>query len=187
MKWNKLQSLELSCGISHLGIEIDSVYFTLQWCHNERNGVLNHWRLGCLLNRLFGRRSKKTYPRHCLFEGNSLGTSELPTPRASNAENASIGWRRHAPAACCSANFKSKCRTRSNIPVRILRDICLLIHYPISREHTSLDWTFSFSPLLGYQHNSMCPDLKSVIGPINSIIHPRESFTMSACVWHHYK
>ena len=32
----------------------------LQWRHNERNGASHHRRLDCLLNRLFGRRSKKT-------------------------------------------------------------------------------------------------------------------------------
>ena len=30
---------------------------TLQWRHNERNGVSNHWRLDCLLDRLIRRRS----------------------------------------------------------------------------------------------------------------------------------
>ena len=33
---------------------------TLQWRHNESDGVSNHRRLDCLLNRLFRRRSKKT-------------------------------------------------------------------------------------------------------------------------------
>ena len=33
---------------------------TLQWRHNERDGVSNHRRLDCLLNRLFKHRSKKT-------------------------------------------------------------------------------------------------------------------------------
>ena len=32
----------------------------LQWCHNERDGVSNHQPHHCLLNRLFGLRSKKT-------------------------------------------------------------------------------------------------------------------------------
>ena len=32
----------------------------LQWRHNERDGVSNHRRLDCLLNRLFRRWSKKT-------------------------------------------------------------------------------------------------------------------------------
>ena len=33
---------------------------TLQWRHNERNGVSNHRCFDCLFNRLFRRRSKKT-------------------------------------------------------------------------------------------------------------------------------
>ena len=32
----------------------------LQWRHNEPDGVSNHRRLGCLVNRLFKRRSKET-------------------------------------------------------------------------------------------------------------------------------
>ena len=32
----------------------------LSWRHNERDGVSNHQRLDCLLNRLFGSRSKET-------------------------------------------------------------------------------------------------------------------------------
>ena len=31
----------------------------LQWSHNERDGVSNHWRIDCLLKRLFRCRSKK--------------------------------------------------------------------------------------------------------------------------------
>ena len=34
--------------------------FLLQWPYNEWDGVSNHQRLDCLLNELFGRRSKKT-------------------------------------------------------------------------------------------------------------------------------
>ena len=33
---------------------------TLHWRHNDQDGVSNHQPHGCLLNRLFGRRSKKT-------------------------------------------------------------------------------------------------------------------------------
>ena len=36
----------------------------LQWCHNEHDGVSNHWRLDCLLNCLFRHRSKKTSNLH---------------------------------------------------------------------------------------------------------------------------
>ena len=37
-----------------------TVGFTLQWRHNELDGVSKQQPHGCLLNRLFGRRSKKT-------------------------------------------------------------------------------------------------------------------------------
>ena len=51
----------------------------------------------CLLNRLFGRRSKKTSKLRVtgLCEGNSLVTGEFHAQRASNAENVFIWWRHH--------------------------------------------------------------------------------------------
>ena len=68
---------------------------TLQWRHNERNGVSNHRRLDCLFNRLFRRRSKKTSKLRVTgrCEGNSPVTSEFRAQRASNAENVYIWWR----------------------------------------------------------------------------------------------
>ena len=75
---------------------------TLQWRHNEHDGVSNHRRHDCLLNRLFRHRSKKTsklrVTRHC--EGDSMVTGELPAQRASNAENIPIWWRHHEFEAC---------------------------------------------------------------------------------------
>ena len=73
------------------------VGLTLQWRHNERNGVSNHRRLDCLLNRLFRRRSKKTSKLRVtgLCEGDSPLTGEFLAQRASNAENLSIWWRHH--------------------------------------------------------------------------------------------
>ena len=73
-------------------------WFTLQWCHDECDGVSNRRRLrrlDCLLNRLFRRKSKKTSKLRVtsLCEGNLPVTGEFPTQRASNAENASIWWR----------------------------------------------------------------------------------------------
>ena len=38
----------------------DDWLFTLHWRHNDHDGVSNHQPHGCLLNRLFRRRSKKT-------------------------------------------------------------------------------------------------------------------------------
>ena len=70
---------------------------TSQWRRNGRDGVSNHRRPVCLLNRLFKRRSKKTSKLRVigLCEGNSPVTSDFPALRASNAENAPIWWRHH--------------------------------------------------------------------------------------------
>ena len=70
---------------------------TLQWRHNEHDSVSNHQPHHYLLNRLFGRRSKKTSKLHVtgLCAGNSPGTGEFPAQMASNAENVSIWWRHH--------------------------------------------------------------------------------------------
>ena len=54
----------------------------------EHDGVSNHKRLDCLLNRLFRCRSKKTSKLRVtgICEGNSPVTGEFPARRASNAE-----------------------------------------------------------------------------------------------------
>ena len=74
-----------------------SVQTSLQWRHNGCDRVSNHQAHDCLLNRLFGRRSKKTSKLHVtgLCVGNSPGTGEFPAQMASNAENVSIWWRHH--------------------------------------------------------------------------------------------
>ena len=61
---------------------------SLQWCHNERDGVSYHQLQDCLLNRLFRCRSNKTSKLSVtgLCVGNSPATGEFPTQRASNAE-----------------------------------------------------------------------------------------------------
>ena len=65
---------------------------TLQWCHNERDGVSNHRPHECLFNRLFRHRWKKTSKLLVtgLCVGNSLVTGEFPAQRASDVENVSI-------------------------------------------------------------------------------------------------
>ena len=69
----------------------------LQWRHNGHDGVLNHQPHDCLINRLFGRKSKKTSKLLVtgLCAGNSRVTGEFPAQMASNAENVSIWWRHH--------------------------------------------------------------------------------------------
>ena len=49
---------------------------SLQWRHNDHDGFSNHQPHGCLLNRLFGRRSKKTSKFR--VTGLCVGTSPGP-------------------------------------------------------------------------------------------------------------
>ena len=75
--------------------------FSLQWHHNERDGVSDHRCLDCLLGRLFRRRSKKTAKVRItgLCKGNPPVTGGFPSQRASNAANVSIWWRHHVTDA----------------------------------------------------------------------------------------
>ena len=70
---------------------------TLRWRHNDHASVSNHQTHGCLLNRLFRRKSKKTSKLRVtgLCAGNSPGTGEFPAQMASYAENVFIWWRHH--------------------------------------------------------------------------------------------
>ena len=70
---------------------------SLRWRHNGRDDVSNHQPHDCLLNRLFRHRWKKTSKLRVtgLCAGNSAGTGEFPTQKASYAENVSIWWRHH--------------------------------------------------------------------------------------------
>ena len=64
-------------------INRDLLAETLQWCHDERDGLSNHRRLDCLLKHLFGRKSKKTWKLRVtgLYEGESPVTGEVPAQR----------------------------------------------------------------------------------------------------------
>ena len=68
---------------------------SLQWRHNGRDSVSSHQPHECLLNRLFGYRSKKTSKLHVigLCAGNSPEIGEFPGQMASNAESVFIWWR----------------------------------------------------------------------------------------------
>ena len=78
-------------------ITLNRDFPTLQWRHNTPDGVSNHKPHGCLLNRLYKCRSKKTSKIRVigLCAGNSPETGKLPAQRVSNAENVSIWWRHH--------------------------------------------------------------------------------------------
>ena len=70
---------------------------SLEWRHDEYDGVSNHQPRDFLPNRLFGGISK-IKSKLCvtgLSDGNSPVTGEFPAQRASYAENVSIWWRHH--------------------------------------------------------------------------------------------
>ena len=62
---------------------VETLYVTVHY-----SDVSNHQRLDCLLNRLFGRRSKKRLKLRVtgLCEGNSPVTGEFPSQRAITRE-----------------------------------------------------------------------------------------------------
>ena len=99
---------------------------SLRWRHNERGSVSNHQPHDCLLNGLFGRRSKKTWKLRVtgLCAGNSPGTGEFPAHMASNAENVSIWWRHHVqvwfydPIKCMS-QYRQSILDVWNIQVKV--------------------------------------------------------------------
>ena len=66
---------------------------TLQWRHDELDGISNHQCLDCLLNRSFRCRSKKASKLR--VTGLCEGTSPVAAQRASSAENVFIWWRHH--------------------------------------------------------------------------------------------
>ena len=81
--------------------------FSLRWRHNDHAGVSNHQPHGCLLNRVFRRKSKKTSKLRVtgLCVGNSPGTGEFPAQMASYAENVSIWCRHHVKAQHSRLNW----------------------------------------------------------------------------------
>ena len=70
---------------------------SLEWRHNENDGVFNHQPYYCFLNCSFRCRSKKisTLRVTGLCAWNSSLTGDFPAQMASNAENVSIWWRHH--------------------------------------------------------------------------------------------
>ena len=67
--WVKIRTMRTYCRIA-----------TLQWRHNDRDGVSNHQPHDCLFKRLFRRRSKKTSKLRVigLCAGNSPGPANSP-------------------------------------------------------------------------------------------------------------
>ena len=86
MVWHLLRPLQSSRWHRPVGAHLWIV--TLQWRHDECDGVSNHPPQDCSLSRLFRHRSKLRVTGLCA--GNSPVTGEFPAQRASNAENVSI-------------------------------------------------------------------------------------------------
>ena len=83
--------------------DLSAVSYTLQWRHNEPDGVSNHQPRDCLLSRLIRRRSKKTSKLCGLCVGNSPVTGEFPALMARNAGYVSSWWRHHDLVECNNA------------------------------------------------------------------------------------
>ena len=87
--WNINFTHVRSCSCRHSLIW--SYLCPLHWRHNGHDGISNHQPHGCLLNRLFRRRSKKTSKLRVtgLCEGNSPGPMNSP-------HKGPVRWRHHA-------------------------------------------------------------------------------------------
>ena len=70
---------------------------TLQWCHNESDGVLNHQHLNCLLKHFFMRRSKKYQSSKSLAFVRGIQQWLVDSPHKGPVTwiNVSIWWHHH--------------------------------------------------------------------------------------------
>ena len=75
-KWQKFSQKMKTFPFSVRRVHCHTQASTLRWRHNDHAGVSNHQPHGCLLNRLFRRKSKKTSKLRVtgLCVGNSPGT-----------------------------------------------------------------------------------------------------------------
>ena len=78
--WAKSELWVCDRAVPTAGFNSKSVTTTLRWRHNDHDVVSNHQPRGCLLNRLFTRRSKKTSKLRVIgpCAGNSPGTVNSP-------------------------------------------------------------------------------------------------------------
>ena len=94
--WNPIETLWPRSSLRRYPLA-SSTAVSLRWRHNSRDGPSDHQCLGCLLSRLFRRRSRKTtkFRATGLCEGNPPVTDGFRSQRASNVENVSMWWRPH--------------------------------------------------------------------------------------------
>ena len=104
---------------------------SLQWRHNESDGVAKHRRLHCLLDCWFRRRSKKTSKLRVtgLCAGNSPVTGEFLAQKASNAEIVSIWWRHHVYAKFAGRTIAVDSSQRVPLIRKGLATNCVVIGY----------------------------------------------------------
>ena len=109
--------------------------WTLLWRHNGLDGVSNRQRQHCFLNRLFRRRSKKTWKLRVTGRcvGNSPVTGEFPAQMASYAENVSIWWRHHEILHSCMKPSICKIAIQRNTrKYSMNRNACLSLYIPVT-------------------------------------------------------
>ena len=78
------------------GIDFGHLFSTLQWRHNEHDGVSNHQPHDCLLNRLFKAQIKENIKasRHWPLYGEFTGDRWIPRTNGQLRGNISF-WLRH--------------------------------------------------------------------------------------------
>ena len=121
---------------------------SLQWRHNEHDGVSNHQRHDCLLNRLFKRKTSKLRVTG-LCDGNSPVTGDFPAQRASNTENVSIWWRHPCLAVTHRNVVWSHLHTASWIP---LQDMFYIVMGNADSHHESFCDLISCRPRPWWRH-----------------------------------
>ena len=98
---------------TYTGCHTNTFRNALQWRHNDRDGLSNHRRLDCLLNRLC--RCKSHIASKLRVTGLCVGDSpvcgEFPEQSASNAEHVSIWLRHHG---LINANMSARCIRRKS-------------------------------------------------------------------------
>ena len=99
---------------------LEKLKLILQLRHNGRDGVLNHRRRYCLLNRLFRHRSKKYQSAVSLAIVRGIHRWPVDIKKASNAENVSIWWRHHELNSICVRRSVISIMTVSQISDKLI-------------------------------------------------------------------
>ena len=157
----------------------------MQWRHNECDGVVpNHRRLGCLLNRLFRCRSKRTSNVYVngRCEGNPPLTGGFPSQRASDVENVPIWWRHMYARGILSHKYylvgHIECKTLS---------IRLRINIPYARKNSAITTTdishnVTFCPWRPWYCNLIGGTIGDLNGNKSNLLHLNLNLT-TRTVW----